>query len=244
MNNDGKTYTEGIKFKSKFYKWFDNYWYHYKWVTIGVAVLVAVVLICTLQMGEKKKEDITVLYAGPYQLVGREINSIQGVLNTVMPEDFDKNGEKHTSIVEYLIYSEEQIKEIEAETDDMGRHIDVNNQSITKNYESYYDYVIVGETAICFVDEHLYRDLSKYGRLLPLKVALGEDSGYEDDEYGVYLGGLDIYKEFSALRVLPEDTVVCILRQTVVGKISNDDNYQNELDMFKALITYQKDSEQ
>ena len=238
MNNGNKTYTEGIQFNSKFAKWFDNYWYHYKWLTIGIVFFVAVVIICTMQMGEKQKGDITVLYAGPYQLVGREMNSIQGVLGTVMPEDFDENGEKYVALVEYLIYSEEQIKEIEAETDDEGRHIDVNNQSITKNYESYYDYLIVGETAICFVDPSLYRELSKYGRLLPLNVALGEGSGYEDDEYGVYLGGLDIYKEFSALRVLPEDTVVCILRQTVVGKISKDDNYQNELSMFKALLTY------
>ena len=65
---------------------------------------------------------------------------------------------------------------------------------------------------------------------------LRKSSGFV--KYGVYLGGLDIYKEFSALRVLPEDTVVCILRQTVVGKISKDDNYQNELSMFKALLTY------
>ena len=77
---------------------------------------------------------------------------------------------------------------------------------------------------------------------MPLATALGEDSGYAEDEYGLYLGSLDIYKEFSALRVLPEDTVVCILRQTVVGKISNDKNYQNELDMFCAIVNYSKDN--
>ena len=242
MNNGEKTYTEGIKSESKFSKWFDNYWYHYKWITIGVIFFVAVIIICSLQYGEKQKEDITVLYAGPYQLSAREANSIQGVFNAVMPEDFDGNGEKYTGMVEYLIYSEDQIKEIEAETDEYGVSIDVNNQTITANYDRYYEYIVVGESAICLVDKHLYSKLSMYGRLLPLVTALGEDSGYEEDEYGLYLGSLDIYKEFSALRVLPEDTVLCILRQTVVGKISNDKNYQNELDMFGAIVNYSKDN--
>lgn len=243
MSNDGKTYTEGIQLRSKFARWFDNYWYHYKWITIGVAFLVAVIIICTVQLSEKKKEDITILYAGPYQMVGREIEGIRGVFNAVMPEDFDGNGEKYTSIVEYLIYSEDQIKELEAETDDTGKHFDVNNQLITNNYKSYSEYILLGESAICFVDEHLYRELVRYGRLLPLSVAFGGEGDFEDNQYGVYLGKTELYEEFSALRILPEDTVICVLRQTVAGKLSKDNNYENELAMFRALITYTKDSE-
>ena len=242
MNNGEKAYTEGIKTNSKFAKWLDNYWYHYKWITIGVVFLIAVIIICSVQLGEKEKDDVTVLYAGPYQLSAREANSISAVFNTVMPEDFDGNGEKFTRIVEYLIYSEEQIKKIEAETDEYGMSIDVNNQTITANYDRYYEYIVVGESAICLVDEHLYRNLSMYGRLLPLNVALGEDSGYEENQYGIRLGSLDIYKEYSALRVLPEETVVCFLRQTVVGKLSKDKNYENELRMFDAIVNYSKDN--
>ncbi len=242
MNNGEKVYTEGIKSESKFAKWFDNYWYHYKWITIGVVFLVAVIIICSFQYGEKQKEDVTLLYAGPYQLSGREADSIRSVMNAVMPEDFDGNGEKYTGIVEYLIYSEDQIKKIEAETDEYGVSIDINNQTITANYDRYYEYIVVGESAICLVDEHLYRSLSMYGRLLPLNVALGEDSGYTDNEYGIRLGSLDIYKEYSALRVLPENTVLCFLRQTVVGKISKDENYANELRMFDAIVNYSKDN--
>ena len=242
MNNGEKAYTEGIKTNSKFAKWLDNYWYHYKWITIGVVFLIAVIIICSVQLGEKEKDDVTVLYAGPYQLSAREANSISAVFNTVMPEDFDGNGEKFTRIVEYLIYSEEQIKNIEAETDEYGMSIDVNNQTITANYDRYYEYIVVGESAICLVDEHLYRNLSMYGRLLPLNVALGEDSGYGENQYGIRLGSLDIYKEYSALRVLPEETVVCFLRQTVVGKLSKDKNYENELRMFDAIVNYSKDN--
>jgi len=242
---EDKTYTEGINVKpeGKFYKWFDNYWYHYKWVTLGAIFVVIMIFICTLQMCEKKQEDTTVLYGGPVQLSAAEVDSIKGVVAAVMPEDFDGDGQKYAAMVEYLLYSESQIKEIEASTDAYGVAIDVNNQYITQNYESYYDYLLSGESAICFLDPHLYTELKKSGRLLPLVDALGTDSGYEKDDYGIYLGKTEIYEEYSALRVLPEDTVVCILRQVVAGRISNDKAYANEIKLFDAIVNYSKEEQ-
>ena len=242
MDNNEKTYTEGIQFKSKFAKWFDNYWYHYKWITLGAIFLVIVIIVAAVQSIEKKKEDITIVYAGPAYLTPTQTVSMQEVFNTVMPEDFDGNGEKYTAMVEYLVYSEEQIKELEAETDELGVQVDINNQVITENYKNFETYVLVGESAICFIDEELYRNLSVHDRLVPLNVALGENSGYEEDEYGIRLGSLDLYEEYSALRKLPEDTVVCVLRQTVSGKISKDKNYENELEMFRAIVNYSNDN--
>lgn len=238
-NHDNeKAYTEGIRVESKFSKWLDNYWYHYKWITLGAIFLIIVLVVGIVQSVEKEKEDLTLLYAGPTYLTGSQTHAIQEVFNAVMPEDFDGNGEKYTAIVGYLIYSEEQMKEIEAETDEYGVNLDVNNQVNTDNYENFHEYILVGESAICFVDRQLYRNLSLNKRLLPLNVALGEESGYEDDEYGLYLGSLDIYEDYSALRVLPEDTVVCFLRQPVMGKISKDKNYDIELKMFGAIVNY------
>ena len=233
-----KTYTEGIKPEGKFYRWFDNYWYHYKWHTLAALFVAIVLVVCTLQMCEKQKEDTTFLYAGPRQLSGEEVENIRGVLNAVMPEDYDKDGKKYAGIVDYLIYSEEQIKEIEASTDAYGVAVDVNNQYITNNYESYYDYLLSGESAVCFLDPHLYTELRKNGRLMTLVSVLGEDSGYGSESCGIILGKTEIYEEYSALRVLPEDTVVCVLKQVVMGRISNDEVYENELDIFRAIVNY------
>lgn len=235
-----KIYTEGIKPQSKFAKWFDNYWYHYKWITIGVIFFIVIVTVCTLQMCERENEDTVVLYAGPYQLSTQQIEGIRGVFNTLLPEDFDGDGKKYTGIVNYLIYSEEQIKEIEAQTDELGVRLDVNNQYITQNYKSYYDYVLVGESPVCLIDQHLYYELAKEGRLLPLSIALGEDSGYEIDDYGIVLGKTDVYADYSALRVLPEDTVLCILRKTVT---KSETEYEADKALFCALAGYKSDAE-
>ncbi len=243
MNNGDKTYTEGIQVKSKFVKWLDNYWYHYKWITIGVAFLLVVLIVGISQANAKRKEDVTLVYAGQYQLNVRETDAIRSVFNAVMPEDFDGNGEKYTGIVEYQIYSEEQIKKLEAETDEVGVHLDVNNQHNTTNYQNFYDYVKVGESAICLLAPWLYKELNGSGRLLPIATALGEGCGYDEDVNGVYLEDTELYKEYSALRVLPGDTVICFLRQPVLGKIANDENYQNEIEMLRAILTYSKDGE-
>ena len=240
---DKKIYTEGIQPQGKFMKWLDNYWYHYKWITIGVAFFVVIFLVCTLQTCEKENEDTTVLYAGPYQMSAREIESFRGVINGLMPEDFDGDGKKYAGIVNYYILSEEQIKEIEAQTDEAGVRLDVNNQYITSNYDSYYDYIMSGESAICFVDKHLYYELAKASRLVPLVSVLGEDSEYESDEYGIILGKTELYESYSALRALPEDTVVCFLRQTVAGRISDDEVYENESALFSAIVTYTKEEQ-
>ena len=237
---EDKVYTEGIKPQGKFYKWFDNYWYHYKWITIGVIFAIFVLTVCTLQTCERQNEDTTILYAGPCQLSASEMDSIKGVINAVMPEDYDKDGNKYAGMIGYWICSEEQIKAIEASTDEYGVHGYVNRQQITDNYDNYYDYLMTGETAICFLDPSLYTELKSAGRLLPLTEALGADSGYESDDYGIVLGKTAIYEEYSALRAMPEDTVVCFLRQIVMGRISKDKNYLNDLEIFKAIVTYTK----
>ena len=238
MEEKDKVYTEGIRPQGKFYKWFDNYWYHYKWITIGVIFAIFIVTVCTLQTCERKKEDTTILYAGPCQLSVSEMDSIKGVVSAVMPKDYDGDGNKYTGMIEYWLCSEEQVKDIEASTDEYGAHGYVNRQQLKDNYESYYDYLMAGETAICFLDPHLYTELKRAGRLLPLVDALGADSGYEPDDYGIVLGLTEIYEEYSALRAMPEDTVVCVLRQVVVGRISNDKNYQNDLEIFEAIVMY------
>ena len=54
-----------IVYESKFTRWLDNFWYHYKWTTIIAVFALFVVLVCTLQMCNKDKNDVSVLSAGP-----------------------------------------------------------------------------------------------------------------------------------------------------------------------------------
>ena len=74
-------------------------------------------------------------------------------------------------------------------------------------------------------------------RVMDISEALGY-TPEGSDGYGVRLGDLEIYDSYAVMKVLPEDTVVCLLRPLVVGNSSDEEYYEREIDMFRALVEY------
>ena len=60
----------------KFYKWFDNFWYHNKWKVIIVSFLVLTFTVCIVQLLGRKSVDLYVLYAGPYKFGQTDTQSL------------------------------------------------------------------------------------------------------------------------------------------------------------------------
>ena len=238
MNREEKLGEAKINTDSKFLRWFDNFWYHYKWTTIIVSFFVVVVLICTLQMCTKEKDDISFVYAGPVQLSSDEMNNLESVMGFVMPEDFDNDGEKVSVLINYQIYSEEQIKALEGEGGEVNTGIYVDRSYNSNNYDEFYKYIQTGESSIYFLDPWLFESIKSNDRFVKLSDVLGYTPENAMDEYGIRLGDMEIYDEYSTLKALPEDTVVCILRSLVVGKSSKSDLYKNEIDMLRAIVEF------
>ena len=114
MEMKDKEYTEGISLKGGFWGWLENFWYHYKWHTIGVAVLLTVVIVCTAQMCSKEGNDVRIVYSGSAYLSDSEAESITQIFEHVMPSDFDGDGKKSAELSSFYILTEEQIKKIES----------------------------------------------------------------------------------------------------------------------------------
>ena len=75
--------------KSKFFKWLDNFWYHYKWTLLIAVFFIVVLVVGLVQLFSKTESDATVMYAGPYQLSNDEINAIRNDLTSLLPYDFN-----------------------------------------------------------------------------------------------------------------------------------------------------------
>ncbi|MBO5415917.1 MAG: hypothetical protein J6A83_04740 [Clostridia bacterium] len=241
MNSDEKLRDAEIRTENKLLLRLDNFWYHYKWVTIVVAFFVIVFLFCTLQMCGNEKEDINILYAGPIQLSADEASSLSNVMEFVMPSDFDENGEKSAEIINYQIYSKEQIEKIEAQTDEFEIAGYVDRSHNSKNYDDFYNYIQTGDTSICFLDPWLYEDIKSKDRFIKLSDALGYQPEGALDEYGIKLCDTALYDSYGAMKVLPEDTVVCLLRPLVVGKSRKEEMYAREKEMFAAIVEFNSD---
>ncbi len=239
MENNDKIQGVQIKSTNPAMRKIENFWYHYKWMTIVVLFFVIVFVVCSVQMCGNEKEDISVVYAGPVKMTSEELANFESVMEFVMPDDFDKNGKKDVKGVGYRIYSEEQIKEIEAQTNSAGdREEVVNRQANSDNYDVFYNYIQTGDSSICFLDKSIYDNLRKNDRLAKISDALGYEDENSFDGYGYRLGDLEIYKSYKALEIIPEDTVICILRPLVAGKSSDEELYAFEKEMFASIVDF------
>ena len=242
-----------IKATGKIIKWLDNFWYHYKWPTIIITFFVVVGIVCTVQVATSDKEDILIVYGGPNSYTQEEKAALIDVFSNILPKDINGDGKKLAALSTYQIFSEEQIKAMEAETDSEGRHAPKVNKSYNSSqYETYNQQNLSGSTSICFVDPWLYEQINsetKATHLCPLNDELLFGSGVKVkgaiDEYAVRLGDTDIYKDYEALQKMPADTVVFLWNpfgtENIFGK-SDDEVNQFERDTFVAIVGYDSSS--
>lgn len=224
----------------KVFRFLDNFWYHHKWKTIIGLFFLIVIIVCTVQMcsKESEKSDLVVVCAGPYGFTanGEGLENLQKYLSVILPEDFDGNGEKRISVVSFPIYSEEQIKAMDS---DAAAVVSYNNAS---NYQSFYQHLGTGEFSVIFADPYLFEELAaKNECLIDITAVFGKSPSngvYKTLPngttvcYGIRLGDSSLY-ENNALKVLPEDTVLCLIGSAYFG---DDKTYEKAVKYFAALL--------
>lgn len=238
--------TKAERQHGKLYTWLDNFWYHHKWATIAVLFALIVLTVCVVQMCSREdKGDLSVVLAGPYGFTGEEsgYDDVRACLSTYLPADYDESGDRKTDIVHYTIYSADQIASLS------NQDVTVNTAANAQNINSFFDYLKLGESAILFLDPYLFGELAKnYGYLADLgenygiaatdpravTCAIGEES---TAVLGIKLSETALWRDNVAIRHLPEDTVVCMLKPFALGKNSNPDEYAKEVAYFKALMS-------
>lgn len=206
-----------------------NFWYHNKWTVIIVAFFVCVALVCTLQMFGKDSHDVTVLCGTTVRMDAQQREAFLAAVQSMLPEDYDKDGDKAVGLVEYQIFSdEERFVEVETEVDGVETVIEQEQVSAKWNldqFNGFRDAVSkTGEYSLCFVSPYVYENLV---------------AGYVVKDKVVRLGDTDFYRYNEAIQVLPEDTLMCLLVQNqIIGASSKDDVYARSVALFEAIVTY------
>ena len=233
-----KEYTEGISMQGKTLSKLDNFWYHYKWPTIAVIFFLIVGLVCALQTCSKESHDLVLIYSGRNSLSSAQAEEICRVLEGICPEDFDGDGEKNLALSTYHVLSKEQIQDMRDQKDANGDPVFVDSSFFTSQYQTYSNYIMTGESSIAFLEPWLYEALAKAGRLQKLASTVGSPEGAVG-EYGVRLGDTQLYRDYGVIRLMPADTVVCLLSPLWKGgKSSNEEYYAREKEMFCAIVGY------
>jgi hypothetical protein len=222
----------------------DNFWFYHKWHVLVTAFVVFVVLVCLLQSRENKKDDVTLMFAGPYKLSATEVAALRTGLNDVMPEDFNGDGEKYAEMVMMQIFSDAQEAEIKATPDGeippYSGYIDpyYNDEQVT----SFDNLIMAGEYSICILEPWLYERVKGAGGFRKLSEVFGTVPEAAIDEYGVLLADTAFAKAYPVCESLPEGTVICLrgkgVMSAIVNKKRNDREYAESEAMFRAIIQF------
>lgn len=159
----------------KIFKWLDNFWYHYKWVTLVTAFFTVTLSIIIIQMITKTNPDSNILYGGPAVLTANQTKEIENAFNALLPEDFNGDGEKITSLQAITLMTKEQIAKAEAEAAENSSVFVYNPQSLENNKTSFSTQLFSGEYVICLIDPEQYKNAYKAGGFAPLSELFGEN---------------------------------------------------------------------
>lgn len=219
-----------------------NFWYYHKWKVIIIGFFVIVLVVGVVQMLTKEESDNSVIIAVPADIEQEQIDAIDKVLTSFLPNDADGNGTKVLDIYFYPIYTEDELNAANtSETDEEGNYIPkVSQQYNVQKAEEYRDYLQTGECSVLLVSEDLYSKLRGNDRVLPLDMVFGESLpvGAMSDGCGVRLGDTYVYKYYPELQVLPEDTVICLLRSYFMGASSDEAVYENSKKLFSNVVSF------
>ena len=222
----------------------ENFWFYHKWHLLITVFVIFVILVCVLQSMENKKDDVTLLLAGPYKMTATEVAALRTGLNDVLPTDFTGDGEKYAEMVLMQIFSDSQEAEIKAtpegEMPPYRGYIDpyYNDEQVT----SFDNLIMAGEYSICVLDPWLFERVKGAGGLRKLSEVLGNVPESAVDEYGILLADTAFAKAYPVCEIFPEGTVICLrgksVLNSIVNKKKNDREYTESEEMFRAIVQF------
>ncbi len=191
----------------KVWRWFDNFWYHYKWQTIIAAVGIFAVLFCTLSMCRRREPDYFFYYVGQGEFTGEEQRAIVSSLSRESGED---GRDAEITISFLFLMTNDQIRRFNEEH--AGDGLSVNGGQIGQNRELLSNEIMTGSALIFLMDpEVLAETQESSGAFLPIRdfAPAGTPDEAFSGECGIDLR-YTVFKDDPAFSAFPEGTVVAI----------------------------------
>ncbi len=240
--SDEKLEAAPLTQNSKLLRKLDNFWYHYKWTVIVVAFFVSVGVVCLVQFFTRPEYDTSIVMTTSYRMNSAEYSEFEKLIQTLLPSDFNGDGEKRVNVIVYQYYSPAEIEAeeeaaAERETDSFVYNSQYNNSELS----AFTNLTMTGEVSVCIVSPDVYARLLEKDRLLPLSTLYADDAmpdGVRADGKGIDLRFTDFYRANACVSVLPDTSILCLLRPTVSGNSSQDENYEMEKSFFCAIAEF------
>lgn len=221
------------------YEKIDNFWFHHKGKVIAAIIVLLIFVLIVAQYAGRRDSDVMVLYSGPSYLSGDQIEEFQNLMSVLYQKVTGEN-KVLIGLTRYEVYSKEQIESLRTETHEDGETYYINSEINSENYDSLYEYIMTGDTAVLFLDPWLYEELLKNNRLQPMSELFETLPASTDEKgYGIVLGETEIYEYYGVMQALPKNTVMCFLKPYVFGNTSKDDQYEAMKTVFRTVALFE-----
>ena len=214
---------------SKFLKWLDNYWYHYKWPTIIVSFLVLIGTISMVQIFNRDQYDAYVMYVGDATIPDTQYYDIMQSLKAVS-SDYDGDKEHNINFAKTTFITDPE--------NNMASTVNASAVQYLSNLvvQPYYIYLMDVEVYKLYKDSGVFVPISELGTQIP------EDWYYDDT--AVLFSKTDYANSFPGIDNLGENTLLVIKimpyssSKSVMAK--ERQSYNDHLDMLKNILSYRK----
>lgn len=205
--------------QSRFLRWLDNFWYHYKWQTVAFLAVAILLAVALPQCGKSDGDGVTVTFAGGYVMTGDEQKGLRNALETV--------AEGGVVLGQYSIFTEEEIVKNNTRIDpETGKEqLDVAKKNADKAYNqdrirSLQSYLMTGDCGVWIVSPYVYETFIKGGINVVAERRLGD---------------LPIYEAYKTMQFLPSDCLV-ILTRSILGETAKDERFAEVQAYYERLI--------
>ena len=231
-----------IKIKMPFSKWFENFWYHYKWHTIAAVFTVVVLCVLITQCATRPRYDTHVLYAGDKAVSTSKTNpERQQFLRSfgLVASDFDKNGEISVAFKHLYSPDAEEIARL-TELEKVGKG-EVPESLIYEDKKMLDTMMISGEYYLLLLDRAVFDNYCARGVISAVQTHLsvpfeGEIVKGENGGSGIYLKDT-AFRDYEGLNTLPEDTVICIRKADAFATDSDLKKVENAAAVLNKILS-------
>ena len=217
-------------------EWWENIWYHYKWILI-FGMLIAVFLLYSLvQCTASKDPDVNIMHVGPMLISSASADQIESTL-AGLSEDYNDDGAFKLDLLDITV---NKFGNSESSQDPIN--YDHNNSGLQR----FQTEIRAGDAYIYLLDEEFFKICVEEGLLTKLDSVIDDADMPENviDGYGVKLSELDAYS-LPGLSSVPEGAILCLRRSPEYDELKYErtvEAWEGNRCTFVNIIKYRSES--
>lgn len=184
-------------------EWFENLWYHYKWLIIFGGLIALLLVMSLTQCIATKDPDVNILHVGPMYISPESGEQLKSSIAS-LSDDYNGDGNKRVDLLDITVV---------ASSDEVSAGDMLGYDQASNALQRFQTEIRAGDSVIYLLDKR-YFDMCMAEKLLTPLSEILDDADIPSktvDGYGIYVSELDAF-DLAGLSDVPDTAILCIRR--------------------------------